>query len=286
MINNRQAGRRRGRGGQQRQQGGSPGRGPESGNRIDNRARGNAAQLLEKYKNLARDAQMQGDRVNLEYYLQFADHYFRVLADTRARQEEANPGRAQSPRERNAGDDFEEDFEGDAEATAEADRRESMNDRVDGQDYRGNSNGNGNGNNYDRQRDDRPRQDRAPQDRQRQDRPSQDRMGQDRQDRPQHDDRPREARPPREQRPPVAEQQAAPPRNDDEPRPPRRGRPPRAEQPVQQSAEDDRLPATMLPPAIQMGVEGEPASDDELPVAPRRRGRPRKIVPDAEAAAE
>jgi Domain of unknown function (DUF4167) len=270
LINNRQAGRRRGRGGQQRQQGGSPGRGPESGNRIDNRARGNAAQLLEKYKNLARDAQMQGDRVNLEYYLQFADHYFRVLADTRARQEEANPGRTQQPRERNAGDDFDEDFEGDAEATAEADRRESMNDRVDGQDYRGNSNGNGNGNGYDRQRDDRPRQDRNNQDRQRNDRPQQDRMGQDRQDRPQRDPRPVEAAP-----------QAAAPRTEDEPRAPRRGRPPRIEQ-----TEDDRLPATMLPPSIQMGVEGEPASDDEMPPAPKRRGRPRKIVPDAEAAAE
>ena len=90
MINNRQAnnGRRRGRGGQ-RQQGG--GNNPNSGNRIDNRARGNAAQLLEKYKNLARDAQMAGDRVNTEYYLQFADHYFRVLAETRSRFEEQNP---------------------------------------------------------------------------------------------------------------------------------------------------------------------------------------------------
>jgi hypothetical protein len=37
---------------------------------------------------MARDAQMAGDRVNMEYYLQFADHYFRVLADNRARQEE------------------------------------------------------------------------------------------------------------------------------------------------------------------------------------------------------
>lgn len=89
MINNRQAGRRRGRGGQQQrsQGGGNPGR-LDTGNRIDNRARGNAAQLLEKYKTLARDAQMQGDRVNVEYYLQFADHYFRVLAETRARIEE------------------------------------------------------------------------------------------------------------------------------------------------------------------------------------------------------
>ena len=85
MINNRQSGRRRGRGGQRSQ--GGPGR-PDNGNRIDNRARGNAAQLLEKYKSLARDAQMQGDRVNTEYYLQFADHYFRVLNENRSRFEE------------------------------------------------------------------------------------------------------------------------------------------------------------------------------------------------------
>ena len=89
MINKRQAGRRRGRNNNPRQGGGGGNRGSgDSGNRIDNRARGNAAQLLEKYRNLARDAQMAGDRVNAEYYLQFADHYFRVLADNRARQEE------------------------------------------------------------------------------------------------------------------------------------------------------------------------------------------------------
>ena len=108
MINNRQAGRRRGRGGQ-RSQGGNPGRGPESGNRIDNRARGNAAQLHEKYKTLARDAQMQGDRVNTEYYLQFADHYFRVLAETRSRFEESQPRRGQND-QYDDGDD--EDFDG------------------------------------------------------------------------------------------------------------------------------------------------------------------------------
>lgn len=89
LINNRQAGRRRGRNNNPRQQGGGNNRGNgDSGNRIDNRARGNAAQLLEKYRNMARDAQMSGDRVNAEYYLQFADHYFRVLADNRTRQEE------------------------------------------------------------------------------------------------------------------------------------------------------------------------------------------------------
>jgi len=100
-MNNRQNGRRRGRGGQQARNG-QPG-GPDRGNRLDNRARGNAAQLLEKYKNLARDAQMQGDRVNTEYYLQFADHYFRVLNENRARFEE------QRPRQ----NDYREDFGGD-----------------------------------------------------------------------------------------------------------------------------------------------------------------------------
>lgn len=86
LLNNRQTGRRRGRTGQRPQ--GNSGRGQEQGNRIDNRARGNAPQMLEKYKALARDAQMQGDRVITEYYLQFADHYFRVVAEMRARQEE------------------------------------------------------------------------------------------------------------------------------------------------------------------------------------------------------
>ncbi|MDP8995341.1 MAG: DUF4167 domain-containing protein, partial [Pseudomonadota bacterium] len=67
MINNRQGGRRRGRGGGSR----APGS-PNMGNRQDNRQRGNAAQLLEKYKALARDAQMGGDRVQAEYYHQYA----------------------------------------------------------------------------------------------------------------------------------------------------------------------------------------------------------------------
>ncbi len=84
MINNRQQPGRRRRG---RNPQGSGGRN-EGGSRIDNRARGNAPQMLEKYKNLARDAQMQGDRVMTEYYLQFADHYFRIVAEGRARFEE------------------------------------------------------------------------------------------------------------------------------------------------------------------------------------------------------
>ena len=119
-MNNRQAGRRRGRGGQ-RSQGGNPNN-QGNGNRIDNRARGNAAQLLEKYKNLARDAQMQGDRVNTEYYLQFADHYFRVLSENRSRFEEQN-----QRQQRIESDD--EDFEFEGEVAAEPRVAESRGER-------------------------------------------------------------------------------------------------------------------------------------------------------------
>lgn len=116
MINNRQAGRRRGRNNSRPQ---GNGRGGDQGNRIDSRARGNAAQLLEKYKNLARDAQTQGDRVNAEYFLQFADHYFRVLADNRARQEEQQSWRRNRDDNRFDLDDEEElGMDGDLETGA------------------------------------------------------------------------------------------------------------------------------------------------------------------------
>ena len=121
MINNRQGGRRRGRGGQRGQNlGGQP------GNRQDNRQRGNAAQLLEKYKSMARDAQLAGDRVQTEYYLQYADHYFRVLSENRARFEDQNPRRQRD-------DEIEED-EGEEEL-AEAGEDNAPEERADRSDH-------------------------------------------------------------------------------------------------------------------------------------------------------
>lgn len=63
----------------------------EAGSRNDARVRGNAQQLLEKYKSLARDAAAAGDRILAEYYMQHADHYYRVLAEFRSRYEESRP---------------------------------------------------------------------------------------------------------------------------------------------------------------------------------------------------
>jgi hypothetical protein len=107
-MNNRQNGRRRGRGGERVPN--APNRGPNPNQRPDNRARGNAAQLHEKYKALARDLQMQGDRVMAEYYLQYADHYFRVLSENRARFEEQRPRREWQPSDGN-GDAAEGNYE-------------------------------------------------------------------------------------------------------------------------------------------------------------------------------
>lgn len=108
-TNNRNNNRRRGRGNNRGQGGG----GGNQGNRIDSRARGNAPQMLEKYRKLAHDASLNGDRVQTEYYLQFADHYFRVLADSRAMKEEQQQRGRQNDREQQ-GDDFfddEDDFD-------------------------------------------------------------------------------------------------------------------------------------------------------------------------------
>lgn len=105
-LNNNRNNRRRGRGNRTNQGGGG-----NQLNRIDSRARGNAPQLLDKFKKLAQDAQHNGDRVQAEYYLQFADHYFRVIADNKARQDEArakrNDGRDQANDDSDDGEDGE-----------------------------------------------------------------------------------------------------------------------------------------------------------------------------------
>jgi hypothetical protein len=168
LINNRQNGRRRGRGGgaggAPRPNGGNGG-GAERGNRIDNRARGNAAQLHEKYKALARDSQMQGDRVTTEYYLQFADHYFRVLAESRSRFEEQQPRpRRDDYMAQNDGDDEYGD-EGDGAGNGNEPSQQRDNQSTDrsyqprDDDQRryandGNNGNNGNGSSYNDGRDD------------------------------------------------------------------------------------------------------------------------------------
>jgi hypothetical protein len=119
-LNNNRNNRRRGRGNNRSQGGGN------QLNRIDSRARGNAPQLLEKYRKLAHDASLNGDRVQAEYYLQFADHYFRVIADGRARQEEQRVRREEERYQPGdmSSDDYDDDYDS-APPRGRADPRET-----------------------------------------------------------------------------------------------------------------------------------------------------------------
>ncbi|MGC6329635.1 DUF4167 domain-containing protein [Rhizorhabdus sp. FW153] len=275
MINNRQNGRRRGRGGGSgapRPNGGNGGQ--DRGNRIDNRARGNAAQLLEKYKALARDAQMQGDRVNTEYYLQFADHYFRVLSESRSRFED------QQPRPRR--DDF--SMQSDEDYGDEGERVSSDEVQAPRGDEQGDQRRRDGGQRYEQNRYDQNRYD---QDGERQ----QQRSAEEGEAGEGGERRPRRGRPPRGERrydgeqqarrqdeveaAPVAEATPAPLASEEgEERPVRRrGRPPK----VQPS---EQLDADRLPPSLSQSV----ASSDDGEDAPKPRvTRTRK--PRGEAAA-
>ncbi|BBD99436.1 DUF4167 domain-containing protein [Sphingobium amiense] len=252
MINNRQAGRRnRGRNNNNGRPNGNNRGGGDSGNRIDNRSRGNAAQLLEKYKNMARDAQMAGDRVNAEYYFQFADHYFRVLADNRARQEEQQ--QRFRPRDDNYDDDA-DDFDGSDDATDDFRAEAPVQDRA-------------------------PReQDRRPDEyRERRDDGRANRRDRNRRDRfaPQGDAPGQEIGFEGEAGTP-AEAAPAPEAGEEAPRP-RRGRP-RKTPLVADAAEG--FDAAILPPAIGRADNDSDASAE--PEAPKKRGRrPRAAAAEA-----
>ena len=65
--------------------------------------------MLDKYKKLAHEASLNDDRVQTEYYLQFADHYFRVIADAKAQKEEAQAKRNAERGQDNSDDDDDDD---------------------------------------------------------------------------------------------------------------------------------------------------------------------------------
>ena len=77
-------------------------------NGPDGKVRGTPQQIIDKYNQLHRDAQLAGDRVNAENFAQHAEHYLRMLSEAqrevdrqREEQEEQNRQRqAERDRER------------------------------------------------------------------------------------------------------------------------------------------------------------------------------------------
>lgn len=232
-------------------------------NRIDSRARGNAPQLLEKYRKLAHDAHLNGDRVQAEYYLQFADHYFRVSADTRLRQEEQR-GRPQGERSAEGNEDYDDGNEFSVESDFPSFDQPS----------------------YPRQeRDDRPRPARSPKDERNDDRPA----------RPERSDTDEQqassdqgnagqldvAGIPYE---PVENPFVRDNRGTRGLRPRRDDRRPRRDEPQADRDEPAGLDPTSLPPAISAGRDEPAATSDDAEPKPRR-GRPRR-KPSADDAGE
>lgn len=249
MINNRQGNRRRGRNNNAPRQNNNNRGGGDQANRIDSRARGNAAQLLEKYKNMARDAQTQSDRVLTEYYLQFADHYFRVLADARIRQEEQQAERRARHEERTPNwRDEQESME-----------IEGVEHGVEGEPVGNPNSGNTNSDEIDADGEEafarQPRRDTRREDNRRDD----NRGEQDNRPRPARTERPVRTRSPRNDE----ARDYAPRRRDDE----------------------AQLDASLLPPSI--APANDLPGEDADAVAPKpRRGRPRKVSSESADAAE
>jgi len=291
LNNNRGNNRRRGRGNNRPQ-----GNGGQQLNRIDSRARGNAPQLLEKYRKLAHDAHLNGDRVTSEFYLQFADHYFRVIADTRVRQEEQRLRR--DDRWQEGGEGAREDGDDSGEFSVESDFPafdQPVYQRREREDRDGNREGGNRENGRENGRENSPREGRETGNREWRNR------------RDERDQRPaREAQP--EAEVPAAEAPSEPgeanpyeppenpflrpnraarglkPRRDgvrddanssQEDQPKREERRPRREHSAAEADGNDappRIDLAALPPAIGR----EPSGDDEAAPAPRKRAARRK----------
>ena len=58
----------------------------------DGRQRGSVSQLNEKYTSLASDASSSDDRILTESFLQFADHYYRLLKEIELKHENKEAG--------------------------------------------------------------------------------------------------------------------------------------------------------------------------------------------------
>lgn len=74
----------------------------------EGKVRGTPQQIIDKYNQLARDAQLSNDRVAAENFQQHAEHYLRMLAEAQREQDARQPYPPQQgggPRERGEGDD-------------------------------------------------------------------------------------------------------------------------------------------------------------------------------------
>ncbi|MDT8328005.1 MAG: DUF4167 domain-containing protein [Roseovarius sp.] len=68
----------------------------------EGKVRGTPQQIIEKYNQLARDAQLSGDRVATENFQQHAEHYLRLLGEAQKEQEARREEQERQNRDRQA----------------------------------------------------------------------------------------------------------------------------------------------------------------------------------------
>jgi sRNA-binding protein len=90
-------------------------------NGPDGKVRGTPQQIIEKYNQLHRDAQLSGDRVNAENFAQHAEHYLRMLGEAQREVEKARVEQEEKNRERQAERDRERQERLKAQETAASD---------------------------------------------------------------------------------------------------------------------------------------------------------------------
>lgn len=89
----------------------------------DGKVRGTPQQIIEKYNQLARDAQLANDRVAAENFQQHAEHYQRLLSEAHREQDQKREQQERENRERQAQRDRERnEREGDDRGTQETDQ--------------------------------------------------------------------------------------------------------------------------------------------------------------------
>ena len=91
------------------------------------RVTGSLSTVLEKYRNLAKDATSSGDYVGAENYLQHAEHYSRMLNERNARTNGASNGKSNGSKKIEDTDNSEETKSKLGEKDLEADETKSIN---------------------------------------------------------------------------------------------------------------------------------------------------------------
>lgn len=86
----------------------------------EGKVRGTPQQIIEKYNQLARDAQLSNDRVATENFQQHAEHYLRLLGDAQREQEARREQQERDNRERQAERDRERNERANTQASETA----------------------------------------------------------------------------------------------------------------------------------------------------------------------